>query len=147
MALPERITDCTPEQVGDIGVFLTTRAGSPMRPDGRTPLDGNNGWVTFAWVGDADPMRDDFDGMGYGHTVEESTAAAVADATAEDEGEDDDAPEREQELAYPAPGAEIPDQPGNVVGTCGHRVAASEWRAGFRTCERCPREDEGEDDS
>lgn len=38
---------------------------------------------------------------------------------------------------YPAPGSEIPDQPGYVVGTCGHRLAASEWRAGFRTCERC----------
>jgi hypothetical protein len=36
-----------------------------------------------------------------------------------------------------APGAEIPGQPGYVVGTCGHRVAGSEWRAGFRTCERC----------
>ena len=28
--------------------------------------------------------------------------------------------------------------PGYVAGVCGHRVAASEWRAGFRTCERCP---------
>lgn len=27
---------------------------------------------------------------------------------------------------------------GFVVGDCGHRVAGSEWRAGFRTCERCP---------
>lgn len=40
--------------------------------------------------------------------------------------------------AYPAPGSEIPGQPGYVVGSCGHRLAASEWRAGFRTCERCP---------
>lgn len=40
--------------------------------------------------------------------------------------------------AYPAPGSEIPDQPGYVVGKCGHRVAASEWRAGYRVCERCP---------
>lgn len=39
---------------------------------------------------------------------------------------------------YPAPGSEIPGQPGYVVATCGHRVAGSEWRAGFRTCERCP---------
>lgn len=39
---------------------------------------------------------------------------------------------------YPAPGSPIPDQPGFVVGVCKHRVAASEWRAGFRTCERCP---------
>jgi hypothetical protein len=38
---------------------------------------------------------------------------------------------------YPEPGSEIPDQPGYVVGTCQHRVAASEWRAGCRTCERC----------
>jgi len=28
--------------------------------------------------------------------------------------------------------------PGYVAGRCGHRVAASEWRAGFRVCERCP---------
>lgn len=28
--------------------------------------------------------------------------------------------------------------PGYVAGRCGHRVAESEWRAGFRTCERCP---------
>jgi hypothetical protein len=27
---------------------------------------------------------------------------------------------------------------GFVVGHCGHRVAGSEWRAGFRNCERCP---------
>ncbi|WP_165969180.1 hypothetical protein, partial [Actinomadura sp. KC06] len=40
--------------------------------------------------------------------------------------------------ASPAPGSEIPDQPGYVVGTCGHRVAAQEWRAGLRTCERDP---------
>jgi hypothetical protein len=39
---------------------------------------------------------------------------------------------------YPAPGSPIPDQPGFVVGECEHRVAGSEWRAGFRTCERCP---------
>ena len=29
--------------------------------------------------------------------------------------------------------------PGYVAGWCGHRVAESEWRAGFRVCERCPR--------
>jgi hypothetical protein len=39
---------------------------------------------------------------------------------------------------YPAPGSAIPGQPGFVVGECEHRVAGSEWRAGFRTCERCP---------
>lgn len=27
--------------------------------------------------------------------------------------------------------------PGYYVGRCGHRVAGSEWRAGFRVCERC----------
>lgn len=31
--------------------------------------------------------------------------------------------------AYPAPGSAIPGQPGYVVGDCGHRVAASEYRA------------------
>ncbi|MFB4320629.1 hypothetical protein [Actinomadura sp. 21ATH] len=44
---------------------------------------------------------------------------------------------RHRDPAYPAPGSTIPDQPGYVVGTCEHRVAKSEWRAGFRTCERC----------
>lgn len=34
-------------------------------------------------------------------------------------------------------GEEIPGQPGYIKGQCGHRVAATEWRAGFRTCERC----------
>lgn len=28
--------------------------------------------------------------------------------------------------------------PGYYAGRCGHRVAIQEWRAGFRTCERCP---------
>lgn len=27
--------------------------------------------------------------------------------------------------------------PGYVAGACGHRVAESEWKAGFRNCERC----------
>lgn len=44
--------------------------------------------------------------------------------------------------AYPAPGSEIPDLPGCVVGECGHHVAGSEWRAGLRTCERCPADGE-----
>ena len=47
------------------------------------------------------------------------------------------------EKTYPEPGSEIPDQPGYVVGKCGHRIATSEWRAGFRTCERCPAEQDG----
>lgn len=43
---------------------------------------------------------------------------------------------------YPNFGAIIPPeqnfgQKGYVVGTCGHRVAGSEWMAGFRNCERC----------
>lgn len=42
------------------------------------------------------------------------------------------------EPVYPAPGSAIPDMLGYVVGQCTHRVAASEWRAGFRVCERCP---------
>lgn len=40
------------------------------------------------------------------------------------------------------PGNPIPPEltggmEGFVVGNCGHRVAGSEWRAGFRNCERC----------
>lgn len=45
---------------------------------------------------------------------------------------------------YPQPGSTIPDQPGYVVGRCGHRVAKSEWKAGFRVCERCPDIEEDE---
>lgn len=32
---------------------------------------------------------------------------------------------------------------GFVVGECGHRVAGSEWRAGFRVCERCQSPEKG----
>lgn len=37
--------------------------------------------------------------------------------------------------AYPA-GEPFPGRDGYVTGICGHAVAASEWRAGFVTCER-----------
>jgi len=53
----------------------------------------------------------------------------------------------EDDAKYPEPGSGIPDQPGYVVGKCGHRVAASEWRAGFRVCERCPYPVEGGEQS
>lgn len=33
---------------------------------------------------------------------------------------------------------ELGPMPGYFVGRCGHRVAETEWRAGFRICERCP---------
>lgn len=36
-------------------------------------------------------------------------------------------------------GSMFPGRPGYLTGTCGHAVAQSEWKAGFRTCERCPR--------
>lgn len=47
------------------------------------------------------------------------------------------------EPVYPEVGSKIPagkngGMEGFVVGECGHRVASQEWRAGFRTCERCP---------
>lgn len=32
---------------------------------------------------------------------------------------------------------DLPDFLRGVVGFCGHRVAESEWGAGFRVCERC----------
>lgn len=35
------------------------------------------------------------------------------------------------------PGTPFPGRPGYVTGTCGHAVALSEWRCGFRNCERC----------
>jgi hypothetical protein len=49
----------------------------------------------------------------------------------------------EDRWVHPAAGEpfineEIGARPGFVVGECGHAVAESEWRAGFRTCERCP---------
>ena len=37
----------------------------------------------------------------------------------------------------PIPPEQTGGMPGFVVGECGHRVAGSEWRAGFRNCERC----------
>lgn len=33
---------------------------------------------------------------------------------------------------------EFGEMPGYVRGRCEHRVARSEWRAGFRVCEGCP---------
>jgi len=41
---------------------------------------------------------------------------------------------------------DLPEGLSGVVGYCGHRVAESEWRAGFRTCERCPASDYPEAD-
>ena len=46
------------------------------------------------------------------------------------------------DLTTVEPGDPIPPEhtggmTGFVVGECGHRVAGSEWRAGFRNCERC----------
>ncbi len=47
-------------------------------------------------------------------------------------------------VTYAEPGTPFraPDLPpvlvaGFVVGECGHRVAGTEWRAGYRNCERC----------
>lgn len=51
-----------------------------------------------------------------------------------------------QQPAYEWPEGSTPFDPGTgpmpgyVAGGCGHRVAVSEWRAGFRRCERCPDE-------
>ena len=49
------------------------------------------------------------------------------------------------------PGDPIPPErtggmQGFVVGECGHRVAGSEWRAGFRNCERCGEQPWSDDD-
>jgi hypothetical protein len=87
-------------------------------------------------------------------TCGESVIRGYADVTPVDPGtgHTDDDPEDELETApqtpptYPAPGSAIPDQPGYVVGECTHRVAASEWRVGFRVCERCPATDDAPDD-
>ena len=37
----------------------------------------------------------------------------------------------------PIPPEQTGGMAGFVVGECGHRLAGSEWRAGFRNCERC----------
>jgi hypothetical protein len=39
----------------------------------------------------------------------------------------------DEETPFGGPG----ELPGYVVGECGHRVAKSEWEAGYRNCERC----------
>lgn len=46
---------------------------------------------------------------------------------------------RKAQAGEPFNHPELGPMPGYVAGECGHRVAESEWRAGFRTCERCPR--------
>lgn len=37
----------------------------------------------------------------------------------------------------PIPPEQNGGQAGYVAGECGHRVAGTEWAAGFRNCERC----------
>lgn len=34
-------------------------------------------------------------------------------------------------------GQAYPDLPGYVIAMCGHRLTASEWKAGYTSCERC----------
>jgi hypothetical protein len=65
---------------------------------------------------------------------DEDLIILAVQAVAEDTG--DEGP------VYPQPGAPIPRElndgmAGYVVGDCRHRVAESEWRAGFKNCERC----------
>ena len=59
-----RITDCTPEQIGD-GVRFEISS------------DRTNGWVVFArWDGTGD---NEFDGRGEGPTIEAALTAAITD--------------------------------------------------------------------
>jgi hypothetical protein len=46
--------------------------------------------------------------------------------------------ERPLQPGDPVPPERTGGMAGFVVAVCGHRIAASEWRAGFRNCERCP---------
>lgn len=48
-----------------------------------------------------------------------------------------DVPQGGQDQGIPV-GEPFPLRPGYVTGECGHAVAGSEWRAGFRRCEHCP---------
>jgi len=50
-------------------------------------------------------------------------------------GVDPDVPLADDPVPFVGPHGPVP---GFVTGLCGHRMAGSEWRAGFRTCERCP---------
>lgn len=67
-------------------------------------------------------------------------ARVLSDAPKQDGGDEQPAP------VFPTPGTEVPGRPGYVVGTCGHHVAKQEWRAGLRTCERCPDPTDAHDD-
>lgn len=64
--------------------------------------------------------------------------AVLQDHNGEDDGAEELAQRIRESLETP-----VPFNPGNgpqegyVAGWCGHRVAAIEWRAGFRNCERC----------
>ena len=100
------------------------------------------------------PPRDGHDVQGYGGWVARELVRAMAGYALDDLTRPPvpvpavaattltalDAP------VYPAPGAVIPDQPGYRVGECGHRVAGSEWAAGYRVCEHCPAGEWADDD-
>ena len=75
--------------------------------------------------------------VGSGDTAILQDGEVVAVLIPPEKWHPDDAPPE-----YPEPGSEIPPEKnggmaGYVVGYCTHRVAASEWAAGFRNCERC----------
>jgi hypothetical protein len=58
--------------------------------------------------------------------------------TADDEDAEDPFTDEEADVELGVPdGTPFPGRPGYVTGQCGHAVAGSEWRAGFRNCERC----------
>jgi hypothetical protein len=77
--------------------------------------------------------RDQFDVLRK--IIDEAEAAIVACELemAEDELTDD----QDAEVDPAVVGTPFPGRTGYVTGQCGHAVAGSEWRAGFRTCERC----------
>jgi hypothetical protein len=72
----------------------------------------------------------------------ESTAARLANGLAR-KGLLERQQEKHAEYVYwetTTAGTPFPDpleRPGRVTALCGHGIAGSEWRAGFRWCERC----------
>lgn len=60
---------------------------------------------------------------------------AVVDQTGTDEPTTEAADRNDLHIPVGKP---FPGRPGYVTGQCGHAVAGSEWRAGYRVCEHCP---------
>lgn len=61
-----RTTDITPEDMGEATHFVIKAIGSDK-------------WVVFAYWNTTDPSAGNYDGRGYGRTIEEAINAAIED--------------------------------------------------------------------